>query len=89
MKPMVSVVLPVYNSERYIQKTIESILNQTFEDFELLIIDDCPTDNTILRIASICDDRIHVIHNEANKGIAFSRNRGRSEERRVGKECKA
>lgn len=76
MNPMISVILPVYNSEKYIEKTIRSVLNQTYEDFELLIIDDIPTDNTMSIVDSIHDDRIRIICNGENKGIAYSRNRG-------------
>lgn len=76
MNPMVSVILPVYNSEKYIDKTIKSVLNQSYENFELLIINDFPTDNTMSIIDSIYDERIHIIYNGENKGIAYSRNKG-------------
>lgn len=76
MNPKVSVIMPLYNAEKYVEKTINSILSQTFSDFELLIIDDCPTDGTLAVISLIDDSRIRVIHNETNKGIAFSRNVG-------------
>lgn len=75
-RPMVSVIMPVYNSERFIRKTIECILNQTYKDFELILIVDCPTDNTVEVIEAIDDERIVKLFNEKNSGIAFGRNRG-------------
>ena len=77
-KPKVSVIMPVYNGEKYIGKAINSILNQTFKDFELILIDDCGQDRSmdIARVYAEIDDRIRIIYNETNKGIAFSRNVG-------------
>lgn len=75
MKPIVSVIMPVYNAEKYLGKTIESILNQTFEDFELVVVDDCSTDNTIKILREYQDARIKTYLNKMNKGVAFSRNR--------------
>ncbi|NLZ34562.1 MAG: glycosyltransferase family 2 protein [Clostridiales bacterium] len=75
----VTVFVPVYNAEKYIRQTIKSILNQTFKDFELLIIDDGSTDNTLKIINSFNDDRIRVLKNEFNMGIPFTRNRGLKE----------
>lgn len=74
--PKVSVVMPLYNAEKYVRKSIESILNQSFKDFELILIDDGSTDNTVYRASEINDKRIRVYHNSCNKGIAYSRNRG-------------
>ena len=73
--PMVSVIMPVYNGEKYIRKALESILNQTFQDFELIIIDDCGNDSSMIIVNEYKDSRIRVFHNNVNKGIAFSRNR--------------
>lgn len=64
MKPRVSVIMPVYNAEKYVKQAIESILNQTFQDFELLIINDCPEDGTMDVVESIKDDRIRIIEND-------------------------
>lgn len=74
--PKITVLMPVFNCEKYLRDAIESILNQTFADFELLIINDGSTDSTFDIIASYKDDRIKVIHNERNLGISVSRNRG-------------
>jgi len=70
-----SVVLPVYNDERFISKSIRSILNQTFTEFEFIIIDDGSTDNTrkIVDDYARKDNRIEVIH-QSNKGVAISTN---------------
>jgi glycosyltransferase involved in cell wall biosynthesis len=74
--PMVSVLLPVYNSGAYVQSAIESILKQTFSDFELLIINDGSTDNSLSLISSISDSRIRIINNEKNIGLTATLNKG-------------
>ncbi|MEO6133551.1 MAG: glycosyltransferase [Ginsengibacter sp.] len=71
----VSVLMPAYNRESYIESSIKSILDQTFKNFELLVLDDGSTDGTIETILSFNDPRIRLIRNEKNQGIAFSRNR--------------
>ena len=74
MNPSVSVIMPVYNCEAFIGEAIESILNQSFKDFELIIIDDCSTDDT-LKLASIYDDqRIIIIKKNKNSGYITSLN---------------
>lgn len=78
MKPEVSVIMPVYNAEEFIAKAIESILNQTYTNFELVMIIDCPTDGTLNIINQYSDKRIRIIYNKCNSGIAYSRNRGLS-----------
>lgn len=74
--PIVSVIMPVYNAEKYILKAVESILNQSFVNHELIIIDDHGTDNSIEIVKEIKDDRIRIIDNKKNMGIAYSRNQG-------------
>ena len=74
-KPTVSVLMPAYNTASYIGDAIESILAQTFPDYELLICDDASTDNTLEIISSFNDRRIRVLKNKTNQGIPFSRNR--------------
>ena len=76
--PKVSIVLPTYNGEHYIGKAIESIINQTYIDWELIIVDDCSTDNTgnIIEEFSNKDSRIQVIHNVNNKRLPASLNIG-------------
>ena len=74
--PIISIIMPNYNGEKYIQQTIDSILNQTFQDFEFIIIDDCSTDNSVEIINSYQDDRIILLENEQNLGPSASRNKG-------------
>jgi len=74
--PCISVLLPVYNGEKHLKEAIDSILNQTYKDFELIILDDCSTDNTANIIKSYEDDRIVYIYNEKNLRIAASLNKG-------------
>lgn len=73
--PLVTVLLPVYNRPIVI-KTIDSILRQTYTNFELLIIDNASTDNTVEEIKKIRDKRINLVVNEENKGQTYSLNRG-------------
>lgn len=68
-EPRVSVALPVYNGVRYLRESIDSVLGQTFEDFELLICDDCSRDGSLDLIGSYNDSRIRVIRNQSNKGL--------------------
>lgn len=74
--PKISVIMPVYNGEKYLAEAIDSILNQTFIDFEFIIIDDGSTDCTIDIIRKYDDPRIILIINEYNLGIAKSLNKG-------------
>lgn len=72
----ISVIMPVYNGEKYLNEAIDSIIYQTFRDFELIIIDDASTDNTSNIIKSYNDDRIVFIKNNENLGIAKTLNKG-------------
>ena len=72
--PLISVIMPVYNGEKYISAAIQSILAQTFSDFELIILNDGSTDRTIEIVSSFHDSRVKVIDNSSNKGIIHSRN---------------
>lgn len=76
-KPLVSVILPTYNREKFLKRSIESILNQTYTQFELIIIDDGSNDNSLQLIHQYAqkDNRIIVLANKKNKGISISRNR--------------
>lgn len=76
--PTTSVVMPVNNGEKYIAEAIESILNQTFTDFELIIVDDCSQDRSLeeMRRYEACDDRIRCVMLAQHTGEAGARNRG-------------
>lgn len=74
VNPLVSIVMPAYNSEKFIHEAIQSVLNQTYQNWELLIVDDCSTDNTIQIINSFKDNRIHYFTLKENSGAAVARN---------------
>lgn len=74
--PKVSVIIPTYNRANLISKSIESVLNQTYTDFELIVIDDGSTDNTWDVVKSFDDERVKYVRHEKNKGLAASRNTG-------------
>ena len=74
--PKISVVMSAYNEEKYISEAIDSILNQTFQDFEFIIIDDFSTDNTAKIIKSYNDKRIKFLQNKKNLGLIKSLNLG-------------
>ncbi|WP_143414819.1 glycosyltransferase family 2 protein [Geobacillus sp. E263] len=74
--PKISVIMPCYNEEKSIGKSIKSILNQSFTDFEFIIVDDCSTDNTVNVINSFKDERIKLIRKKENSGVAASLNLG-------------
>jgi len=78
--PLISVIIPVYNGEKTIKKTIESVLNQTFSDFELLAIDDGSQDSTLSVLKEITDSRLNIF-SFPNAGVSASRNRGLAEAR--------
>lgn len=69
-KPLVSVIVPLYNAEKYISETIKSVINQTYENWELLVVDDCSTDNSreIVKSFEQKDSRIRLIESEINFG---------------------
>src|SRR5208283_892093 len=75
--PLVTIALPVYNGENYLRETIGSVLRQTFEDFELLLLDNASTDGT----SEICrefvdqDQRVRHFRSEVNRGLIWNHNR--------------
>ena len=77
-QPLVSVCIPVYNCERYIGEAIESVLNQTLQDFELIVCDNCSTDNTLKVVEGYRDPRIRVFRNERNLGQSANFNKSLS-----------
>lgn len=72
---MISVVIPLYNKEKQIAHTLQTVLNQTFKDFEIIIVNDGSTDNSVSEVEKIQDSRIKIIH-QANAGVAAARNHG-------------
>lgn len=72
---LVSIIMPSYNTALYIEETIQSVLNQTYPNWELIIVDDCSNDNTDEVLEKIKDPRIHYLKNEKNSGAAVSRNK--------------
>ncbi len=77
MPPSVSVIMPVYNSARFLPRAIESVLNQSFEDFELILVNDGSTDESpgLCEYYAARDGRVRVIHKN-NRGVSSARNRG-------------
>jgi len=78
--PTISVIIPAYNAEDTIQETIDSVLKQTFTDFELIVVNDGSQDSTLETVSSISDSRIRVF-SYSNAGVSAARNRGISEAR--------
>ena len=76
MRPKVSVIIPTYNRDNYLYSAIKSVLNQTFEDFEIIIVDDASTDNTRQVVDKFDDKRIRYIRHKENKGGSAARNTG-------------
>jgi len=76
--PSISVIMPLYNAADYLKETLHSILNQTFQDFELIIVDDASTDDSQAIVESFGDPRILLLRNDTNCGQVFSLNRALS-----------
>ncbi|MCO5259144.1 MAG: glycosyltransferase family 2 protein [Crocinitomicaceae bacterium] len=77
-KALISIITPVFNCENYIEATIDSILNQTYTNWELILVDDCSTDKSVAIIQAkyLQDSRIQLLQNTSNLGAAGSRNNG-------------
>ena len=75
MNELVSIIMPSYNTSEYVEESIKSVLNQTYTNWELIIVDDCSTDNSEEIIKQFTHDaRIRFFKNEKNSGAAISRN---------------
>ena len=72
---MISVVIPLYNKEKQIKRTLQSVLTQTFQDFEIVIVNDGSIDNSIIEVEKVKDSRIRLIH-QKNTGVSAARNKG-------------
>ena len=75
MKTMISIIIPVYNKSNYIANTLQSVIDQTYKDWEAIVIDDGSTDNSAKIIRTITDSRIHF-YQQDNHGVSYTRNRG-------------
>ena len=77
-EPLVSIITPVYNAERFLSDTIKSVQNQTYKNWEILLIDDCSKDNSaqIIKEFQKYDNRIKYIKLKKNSGASVSRNEG-------------
>lgn len=76
MKKLVTVIMPLYNAARYVRQTIASLQRQTFENWKLVVVDDCSTDNGPDIVASLRDHRIQLIRHDRNRGAGEARNTG-------------
>ena len=74
--PRFSVIIPLYNKAPYVRKTVESVLGQSFGDYELIIIDNGSTDGSSDVVAVFTDPRIRVVRSEKNMGVSNARNKG-------------
>ena len=72
----VSIITPLYNCEKFIGETIQSVLKQTYSNWEMIIVDDCSSDNSIKIVEKINDKRIKLVKLDRNSGAAASRNKG-------------
>lgn len=73
-----SIIIPVYNKEMYIEECVLSVLNQEYDNFEIIVVDDCSTDNSLEICQLLCEKskKVVVLKNSINSGVSFSRNRG-------------
>ena len=78
-KGLVSIIMPSWNTGKFIGESIQSVIDQTYKNWELLIVDDCSTDNTDRVVESFHDKRIKYFHNPKNSGAALTRNKALSE----------
>lgn len=81
MEDLVSIIMPSYNTAEYIGESIQSVIEQTYTNWELIIVDDCSTDYTDEVVKAVKDDRIRYLKNEHNSGAAVSRNKALREAR--------
>jgi glycosyltransferase involved in cell wall biosynthesis len=71
-----TVIIPLYNKEKYIENAIKSVLNQTFTDFNLVIVNDCSIDKSVEIASKYISDKVEIIHHKKNAGLAAARNSG-------------
>ena len=73
---LISIIMAAYNAEKTINQAINSVLNQTYENWELIVINDCSSDQTVALVEAYTDPRIRLIHNATNSGVSVTRARG-------------
>jgi glycosyltransferase involved in cell wall biosynthesis len=78
-RPAISVLIPAYNAERYVLQSVQSVLAQTYEDFELIVVNDASTDRTLEVLSAISDKRLRVLNNSSNLGVVGAGNRALNE----------
>ena len=78
---LIRIIMAAYNAEKTIEQAINSVLRQTYTDFELLVVNDCSKDRTVELVKSIAakDNRVRLISNEKNSGVSFTRKHGLEE----------
>lgn len=75
---MFSIIIPLYNKEKFIKRALDSILNQSFQEFEIIVVNDGSKDNSEEKVKEVSDPRIKII-NQVNAGVSAARNRGAEE----------
>ena len=75
-KPFFSVIIATFNRRKLLEKAVDSVLSQTYKNFELIVIDDCSSDDTLYYLSSLNDERVRVFTNKKNKHVSYSRNIG-------------
>jgi len=74
--PSFSVIIPLYNKEKFVEKTLQSVLSQTFDDYEIIVVDDCSTDKSLDIVTNFKADKLKIIKHQNNKGLSAARNTG-------------
>jgi len=72
---MISVIIPLYNKEAYISETLHSVLSQTYDKFEVIVVDDGSTDNSLQVVRNFTDSRLRIVEKK-NEGVSVARNEG-------------
>ena len=80
---LISIIMAAYNAEKTIEQAINSVLNQTYPNFELLVVNDCSTDKTAALVEAVAkkDNRVRLISNKKNSGVSYTRKHGLEEAR--------
>ena len=74
--PFFSVIIPLYNKEKFVENAVNSVLQQSFADFEIIIVEDCSTDKSREVVSKIQSNKIKILHHQSNKGLSAVRNTG-------------